>query len=167
MKFIGLNWTRKSALLIHLGLLLCWINACGQSTTSAKVFIASLYKGYQSSQGPNYLGNAADTIFTSDLLSLIRKDQEQAEGEVGLLDFDPICDCQDFDISNVRIDTKQIVKTKLEADVHFTNSGSDVNLGFTLKGDGKRWRIADIRSKTMPSLYLFLKANLNPAAKGK
>lgn len=167
MKFIGLNQTRRSVLLIHFGLLLCWINACGQSTASAKVFIAGLYKGYQSSQGPNYLGNAADTIFTSDLLSLIRKDQEQAEGDVGLLDFDPICDCQDFDISNVRIDTKETAKTKLEADVHFTNTGSDVNLGFTLVGDGKRWRIADIRSKSTPSLYQFLKTKLNPAAKGK
>ncbi len=165
MKFIGLNRTRRSLVLIHFGLLLFWINACGQSKTSAKVFLSDLYKGYQLSQGPNYLGNAADTIFASDLLNLIRKDQEQAEGDVGLLDFDPICDCQDFDISNVHIDTKKMTKSKLEADVHFTNAGSTVNIGFTLVGDGKQWKIADIRSKSTPSLYRFLKAKLKPTVK--
>ena len=167
MKFTGLNRTRRSVFLVHFGLLLCWINACGQSTASAKVFIAGLYQGYQSPKGPDYLGNAADTIFTSDLLSLIRKDAEQAKGEVGILDYDPICNCQDFDISNVRINTKETGKTKLEADVRFTNSGSDVNLGFTLERDGKRWRIADIHSKSTPSLYQLLQTQLSPSAKGK
>lgn len=167
MKFIGLNCTRQSGLLVSFGLLLCWINACGQSPASAKVFLADLYKGYQSTQGPSYLGNAADTLFTPDLLSLIRKDQEQSKGEVGILDYDPICDCQDFAISNVRVDTKQTGKTTWEADVQFTNSGSDVTLGFALKGEGKRWRIADIKSKSIPSLFQFLKVQLNPAAKTK
>lgn len=166
MKYIGLSRNRRSLLIIHFGLLLFWINACGQSKTSAKVFLSDLYNGYKSSKGPNYLGNAADTIFASDLLSLIRKDQEQAQGDVGLLDYDPVCDCQDFDISNVHIETKKTTKSKLEADVHFINTGTKVKVGFTLVGDGKRWRIADIRSKATPSLYRFLKVNLKPGVKG-
>jgi hypothetical protein len=166
MKFTGLNWTRRSLLFVQLGLLLCCINACGQSTASAKVFIASLYKGYQVSKPPNYLGGGADTVLTPAFLGLVRRDEDLAKGEVGILDYDPICGCQDFDISNVRIKTNPAGKNKLEADVHFTNFGSEVIIGFALEGDGIRWRIADIRSKSTPSLYKYLEAKLNPSAKG-
>lgn len=167
MKYTGPNRTWRAALLVHFVLILCWINACAQSDASAKVFITGLYKGYQSAKAPDYLGAAADTLFTAELLSLIRKDQEQAKGEVGILDHDPICDCQDFDISNIHISTKENGKSRLKADVHFTNAGSEVNLGFSLEGDGKRWRIADIHSKSIPSLFLHMKSHLNPSAKGK
>ena len=146
-----------------LGLLLGGVNACGQDAASAKSFLAGLYAGYQSPKGPDHLGKAADTLFTPELLALIRLDQEQAEGEVGLLDSDPICDCQDFEISNIRIRTQGAGKSRQEAEVAFTNSGTETQLGFTLAGDGKRWRIADIRTSARPSLYQFLKNRLSPA----
>ncbi|MDQ2999956.1 MAG: YbjP/YqhG family protein [Fibrobacterota bacterium] len=166
MKFTGLERTRIPLILVFTCLVIS-INACGQSPASAKPFIAGLYESYQSPKEPDFLGKAADTLFDPDLLSLIRKDQKLADVEVGILDYDPVCDCQDFDISNVRIDAKKSGKSSLEAEVHFTNSGSEVNLGFTLKGDGKRWKIADIRSRSTPSLYRLLQTQLNSPAKGK
>ncbi|HLP41130.1 MAG TPA: DUF3828 domain-containing protein [Fibrobacteria bacterium] len=147
---------------LFLCLLLGDVNACSRDSTSAKSFLTGLYAGYQSPRGPDHLGKAADTLFTPELLALIRRDQEQAAREVGLLDSDPICDCQDFEISNVRIQTKGAGKSKQEAEVAFTNSGRETRLGFTLAGDGKRWRIADIRTSTRPSMYRFLQNQLSP-----
>ncbi len=143
-------------------LLLCGVNACGQDEASAKIFLENLYKGYQSSAVPDYLGKSADTLFTPDLLNLIRKDEKQANGEVGLLDSDPICDCQDFQITDIHIRVKEAGGPKPQAEASFANFGKPVTVGFILSKDkdGKRWRIADIRSRSMPSLYRFLSDHL-------
>ena len=41
------------------------------------------------------VGPAAAQVFDAPLVALIRRDQRNARGEVGALDGDPLCDCQD------------------------------------------------------------------------
>jgi Protein of unknown function (DUF3828) len=156
---------RKGEVSALLFLLLFCINSCAQDRPSAKEFLSSLYRAYESSKDVNFLGEAADRFFTPGLLDLIRKDANQANGEVGRLNYDPICDCQDYEISNVRIKVKESEKNKAEADVHFTNSGTEVKVGFSLSNEGKGWRIADIRSKSVTSLYQLLQPRLAPSGK--
>lgn len=180
MRYIGLNrflqilsqmessklCLKKTALVLFPFLLYC-VSASAQGGTSAKEFLSSLYKGYQSPKEVDYLGKAADSIFTPELLKLIREDEKQADGEVGNLNYDPICNCQDFEISGVQITIKKLKKTEMEADVHFVNSGTEVNLVFRLVANGSRWRIGDIKSKSTPSLYQFLQKNLKPIPREK
>ena len=78
-----------------LALLVLPASAHAQNATGARAFVDGLYQAYQAGD-PDYLWNGADGAFSPRLLSLIRKDQADApEGETGLLDWDPICDCQD------------------------------------------------------------------------
>jgi hypothetical protein len=140
-------------------LLLC-SGAWAENTTSAKQFLSSIFLEYQSKKTIDHLGKAADTIFAPQLLGLIRKDEQQANGEVGLLDGDPICDCQDYQISDVRIEIKELKTSELEADVHFKNFQQEKTLNFTMVPIEKKWKIADVRSPAMPGLVEYLQKNL-------
>jgi hypothetical protein len=71
--------------------------ALAQDAASAGRFVRGLYGAYHG-RGPDYLGRNAGTVFSRSLLKLIRRDAaETPRGDVGALDGDPICDCQDFD----------------------------------------------------------------------
>ena len=43
------------------------------------------------------------SYFYKPLLDLYLKDQEDSRGEVGKIDFDPLCDAQDFEISEFNL----------------------------------------------------------------
>jgi hypothetical protein len=51
----------------------------------------------------------AESIYSPSLLSLIRRDIRNAKGEVGLLDYDPICGCQDSE--GLMVEALRIVAT--------------------------------------------------------
>lgn len=71
--------------------------------STALEFVSNVYRNYATGDRFSALGRDADTLFSPELLALIREDSKQAQGEVGYLDGDPLCDCQDFDITDVRI----------------------------------------------------------------
>jgi hypothetical protein len=62
--------------ILFLGALHAW----GQNAISAKAFLGRLYEGYPSPARADYLGESADTLFSADLLNLIRLDQNEARG---------------------------------------------------------------------------------------
>jgi hypothetical protein len=69
--------------------------ASAQTPADGRAFVTGLYGAYNGGE-PDYLGRQAGAVFSPRLLSLVRKDQAATpEGEVGALDWDPICDCQD------------------------------------------------------------------------
>src|ERR1700743_2435568 len=78
-------------------------SAGAQDAAGAKAFVAHLYAAYHG-QGPDYLGPMAAKVFSPRLLKLIRRDTALAHGEVGALDGDPICNCQDFEIKDVQVE---------------------------------------------------------------
>ena len=100
-------------------------------------------------------------VLSSFLLLITACDQDHASAK-DFLDGDPICDCQDYGISGVRIDPKEANGSEVEAAVHFTNFGKEVNQVFKLRKTGRQWRIADIKSGSIPSLFQSLKQNLAP-----
>ena len=66
-----------------------------QTLDAAKAFTTALYSAYATGS-PDYVGANPERTFSPELLALIRKDQANTPaGEVGILDGDPICDCQD------------------------------------------------------------------------
>lgn len=158
MKFIDPKWIRTS-LLVVFAFPYIYCAAYSQKKASAESFLVELYSQYQSPAGPDFLGKAADTLFTPALLHLIRKEQQQPQGNVGILDFDPLCDCQDFEISDFHVRTRVSDQKDILAEVTFKNFGSEVRLDLTLKKVVSRWKIADIHSKSVPSLYHVLKSH--------
>jgi hypothetical protein len=130
---------------------------------SARAFLEGVYAKYAASNnGPDTLGKDAPDLFAPELLALIREDQRVAQGEVGLLDHDPICSCQDTE--GLKVTALKVIPTgqhQVKAKVSFVNGGHPVRVGFSLiQDDSGHWRILDIAEPTVPSLKRYLKDGL-------
>lgn len=109
-------------------------------SAAAEQFLRGIYARY-GKDGP---GAPFDTtVYEPSLLALIDADNKAADGDVGYLDGDPICDCQDFDISALQIAFKSISEGRLDAAVSFRNFGKRHSLHLTLLLTAAGWRIAD------------------------
>ena len=118
-----------------------------------------LYAGYGGQPEPDYLGEAADGIFAPPLLAAIRKDQHDAQGEVGALDGDPICDCQDdggMTVAKLAVSALDAHRAQAEVTLRW-ESGETHQLRLDLVETPAGWRVADIHTAATPSLLEFLK----------
>ena len=140
--------------------------AQAQSLDSARAFLAGLYDGYRRGQ-PDYVADrAARRLYAPKLLGLIRADAAAAQGEVGILDGDPICDCQDAGGLKLQSLTVSAAgTTKAQAKVAISLDGEARKLTFDLQVMDGAWRIADIHSADTPSLVGMLEEGLKQEAK--
>jgi hypothetical protein len=133
-------------------------SAAAQDLATAKTFVTGLYAAYAKEPGPDYIGKQAKQVWSPALLALMRREAASTpEGDVGALDGDPICNCQDYKITAVTVSVKATDTTKARADVFFLNLGRRqlVSLDLVLVGD--RWRVDDVHSQGTPSLVALLK----------
>jgi hypothetical protein len=139
--------------------------ASAADTASARAFVERMYAAYaDDSTSPAPLGADAPSLFAPKLLALIRDDQRRERGEVGLLDFDPICGCQDFQRLTVKaIHFQALAPGRLRATVNLVNDGQPKSIGFILVVQDGQWRIADVREPHVPSLVRFLRNGLGKA----
>jgi hypothetical protein len=125
---------------------------------SPQAFLLRLYAPYvRGDHNVSPTGRRAPAIFDAHLTWLIRRDQRMAKGEVGALDGDPICDCQDFEpLKDLSITAQPAGPGRASAVVRFRNGGAAVTLTYTLVAHGLGWRVADIGSVETPSLTAYL-----------
>ena len=124
--------------------------------SEAKAFVLHIYGAYHGA-GPEYLGRDATNVFSSRMLALLERDRALTpEGYVGALDGDPICDCQDFDISRVEATVRQIGPGRAMATVRFVNTGTPETVRLDLVLVRARWRIDNIHNRSTPNLAVFL-----------
>jgi hypothetical protein len=124
-----------------------------QSLASARTFVAGLYDRYGRSE-PEYAGRDAGATFSAKLVRLIREDQARAKGEVGALDGDPICDCQDpGGLKLIGLDVVAAGSGKITAvaRVRFPDS-APMAIRLDLVASGTSWRVSDVHTADMPSL---------------
>lgn len=128
--------------------------ASAQDLGTARAFVSALYKT------SNHLGDAAPRIFAPPLLAAIRKDQRDAQGEVGALDGDPICDCQDDGGMTVtKLMVSPVDAHRARADVTLRWEGGETRqVHLDLVATPAGWRVADVHNATTPSLLGLLKA---------
>ena len=138
-----------------------------QNVDTARVFLDQIYAQYIGpGKGPQSLGKDAPELFAPELLALIREDQRNSQGEVGLLDHDPICSCQDFENLKVtKIKVTALGSNRAKAKVDFVNGGKKVEVGFLLIRKAGQWRILDIQESDVPSLKSYLKNGLKETYK--
>jgi hypothetical protein len=116
---------------------------------SARAFVTDIYDAYK---GKDAKGHPLDDerairrYFEPSLAALMVKDQKIAakRGEVGLLDFDPFIDAQDWEISNFDIAVDDSAPGKASATVKFTNFDKAATVRLDLVKVKNDWRIADI-----------------------
>jgi hypothetical protein len=137
-----------------------------QSLDAAKAFVAGLYAGYRHGE-PDYLSRRnAPRIFAPKLLDLIRRDEVAAKGEVGILDGDPICDCQDaggLKVRSLAVAAAGAGQARAQAVINLDGDVRHLTLDLAAQGGG--WRIADVHSADTPSLVKMLEDGLKAEEK--
>lgn len=127
---------------------------------SAKAFAAALYRAYVHGSGPDITGHGASAVFSPRLLRLIRKDQASTPaGEVGALDGDPICDCQDpSGLRLARLDVTSSGPGRAVARVTLSFPDGRRRLRLDLEEGQAGWRVSDVHTADMPSLLGLLQS---------
>ena len=148
--------------------------ACAQDADGAKRFVESVYRAYANhGKGIDFTGPKAHSFYDASLIALLHADQKAVgPNEVGVLDGDPICGCQDWDgIWDLKIAIQIQGESRAKAAVSFalfapkaaSKAGSERDLRsleMTLVRESKGWRIDDIVDKSDPKAPFDLRAEL-------
>ncbi len=137
----------------------------GQTAPQAESFVRNIYTQYaaKSRNGPDFLEKQASAVFSADLIRLIRLDAKNTpRGDVGKMDYDPICICQDF--AGLQVKELRIAKEGEGTATAFVTlffappaDSSVVKLRLHLIWVPQGWRIDDIETKETPSLKQYLR----------
>jgi hypothetical protein len=164
------SWATRLPVWIVLTVALAAVPASGQDGEAAKQFVASVYEHYANhGKGIDFTGPKARSVFDSSLIALLHADQKAVgPNEVGVLDGNPICSCQDWDgIWDLKINVQMEPDGRAKAAVSFAlfapKAGSDQDhrsLEMTLMPQGGQWRIRDILDKSDLKAPFDLRAEL-------
>ncbi len=127
---------------------------------TGKELVAQLYKEHSGKSDPLKYPASKKLLpnyFYKPLLDRYLKDQEDSKGEVGKIDFDPLYNAQDFEISDFNLVVLPHKKGSGYVAARFKNMGVDQEIIFALQRTKMGWRIADIQYKDGRSLWKILK----------
>jgi len=116
---------------------------------SATAFVTAIYNAYK---GKDAKGVPLDNervirrYFEPTLATAMAKDQKAAarRNEVGLLDFDPFLEAQDWDVNAFYIAVSDAAAGKAKATVKFVNLGEAMTVVLDLVQVNNDWRVYDI-----------------------
>jgi hypothetical protein len=126
--------------------------AAAPPAETPRAFLERVYAGYRDEDyGPLARPRR---IFAPPLVAAIEEDGRLSGGEVGYMDADPLCQCQDH--SGLRPLIRQVRRPTPKtatADIALTFSGLERrDLKVRLVRTGTGWRVADIATADEPSL---------------
>jgi hypothetical protein len=152
----------KPAFLVVLLTILTPALAPAQDTNTAKLFLLHVYASY-ADPDTRHETQREDKFYSPGLYSLIAADRRGHPGDVGKLDGDPICDCQDpgnpGELKVQSITFSALTPLKLKAIVAFTILKEPRTVIFMLIQTPTGWRIDDISTPDTPSLRTLLRRN--------
>jgi Protein of unknown function (DUF3828) len=122
--------------------------------------VAHLYQVHKGKSDPLRYPQSQKLLgryFLDPLLKLYLNDQRQSKGEVGKIDFDPLYDAQDFQITDFKIVRLNIEGGDGSVVARFKNLGMDQEIVFEMRKIKTGWRIADIKYKDGRTLMTILK----------
>ena len=131
--------------------------AVSPQNETAHAFVERVYADYVL-DGLSSLQHV-DELFAAGLAAQIRRDAELAGDEVGYLDGDPLCDCQDLSGVKPRIESVEPRGSDgAEARVVMDFGTRDVRtITLRLEKTPDGWRVADVGTKDEPSLLAALR----------
>lgn len=142
----------------------CAGSNAGGDAQGVDTFLQSIYARYSAHGAPVDVDDAgAATIYESSLLALMREDRRVLQGEAGVLDADPLCACQDHDVSAVKWVLASAGTDRWSARVSFKNLGVAQNVVLSLVHSAQGWRVADVASENIPSLRASLQDEIHAA----
>jgi hypothetical protein len=144
---------------VLLVLLLMPSPAFPQDTDAARRFVQQVYADY-SNPDTNHQEARQSKFYTPGLYHLILSDRKGHPGDVGNLDGDPICDCQDpGDPGDLKVKSIAISASghsRITAIVAFAILTDPRTVKLSLLSTPSGWRIDDISTEGMPSLRRLL-----------
>jgi len=140
-------------------MLLALLVATSAATQTPTAFVQSLYASYRDTSFSPF--THPDRYFAPRLRAAINEDSRLAKGEVGYLDGDPICQCQDTDGLRARIlRMRSLGRDSATADVLLDYTDSTARrIRLSLVHTKAGWRIADIYAGDEGSLLKALDAS--------
>ncbi|MBS1802502.1 MAG: DUF3828 domain-containing protein [Acidobacteria bacterium] len=162
----------RSSLLLKSVLFACAIlpafSTHAQDAASAKTFLQSVYsRYYKNDPGVEIARPQARRYLHSSLIALLREDSRAVgPGEVGVLDGDPLCSCQDWDgIFNLKIDVREPKADRVEASVSFALSKNAKpqdrrSLMITLQLEKGAWRVWNVVDRSDAKAEFDLRSEL-------
>lgn len=136
--------------------------AAAQPSGSAETFVRSLYARYYETtsndeqRGPQWRN---ESVYAPALVSLLRREQQLSGGEVGFIDADWICQCQDY--ANLRLGDLRVTprgRDRAAADVRFTIDGGPYHVRLLLLRTPRGWRVEDVDPDEGENLVAGLRA---------
>jgi hypothetical protein len=137
--------------------------ASGPDADGARAFLEGLYAHYQSGTNNSFQMFDKDetAVFDADTIRLLADDTRALKGELGEIDGDWLCNCQDFTRLQATIAVQSATSTTARATADFHDTGDPIrapdHAGFDLVKSGGAWRIHDITLRGEP---LSLRATL-------
>lgn len=161
-------------LLVLLGFVVCLCMGttllCAQDAASAKSFLESLYRLYgKGGKGVALSGPRTHKVFDPSLLALMDADAKaNGPDQVGVLDGDPLCSCQDWDaLRDLQIAVAPPFEGRTVAKVSFAlfagKNGSPEDrrkLEITLAARQGRWLVYDVLDLSEPKHPFALRSEL-------
>jgi hypothetical protein len=141
-------------------------SAATSDAADVKAFLDGVYAHYKTGANNTFqaLDANAPEVFDADTIALMKADTAALHGEVGDLDGDPICQCQDFGSIQAAITVQSATPTTATAtanfkDVSFADAKPQRDT-FDLTKTSAGWRIHDIHTADSPSLRKMLQAEV-------
>ena len=121
--------------------------------SSARAFLSHIYAGYHPDAGLDAI-LPDEEVYTPALIAAMQANSDAYAGEVGYLDGDPLCDCQDTaqDLRQLSFDIQPLADGQLRASTQLDDPQHPLQLQLTLQRQGDGWRVADIATARAPSL---------------
>jgi len=125
--------------------------------SGARAFMAGLFATYRDNGKPPA---GSHRIYDSQLQALMDEDIRLAHGEVPALDFDPLCQCQDYQKLVAQLTVRAASPKAAIVDATLRDLGMPKdrprNAVFDLVKEHGAWRIHDIHADNPKSLRAFL-----------
>lgn len=124
-----------------------------EDISNARAFLSHIYAGYHPDAGLDAI-LPDEEVYTPALIAAMQANSDAYAGEVGYLDGDPLCDCQDTaqDLRQLVFDIQPLADGQLRASTQLDDLQHPLQLQLTLQRQGNSWRVADIANPRAPSL---------------
>jgi hypothetical protein len=132
-------------------ILLALLVAAAPAAEPPKAYMERLYASYRNKNFNPF--DHPERYFAPKLLAAIKEDARLAKGEIGYVDVDPICQCQDPDglhASVIGVTPQGPDKAIVRVSISFTGDKPRPTT-YTLLRTSAGWRIADVSSADEPS----------------
>jgi hypothetical protein len=151
------------------------VAASGPDADAAKAFLDGLYAHYKASSSTGAAWAPMDAnikeVFDAEMVKLMATDTKALKGELGEIDGDWLCDCQDWGsiVATVTVTEASPTEAKAVAVFHDTQV-SDDHPGrdtFDLVKTPGGWRVHDMGTTSDPSLRAVLTKEIADLKSGK